>query len=45
MILILTKLFLEESKKYHRIKDNKTEITGNHELKNLVLREIETTFD
>lgn len=45
MILILTKLFLEESKKYHRIKDNKTEITGNHELKNLVLREIEKTFD
>lgn len=45
MILFLTKLFLEESKKYHRIKDNKTEIQGNHELKNLVLREIEKTFD
>lgn len=44
MILWLTKLFLAESKKYHRIKDKKKDSVGNQELKEVILKELISQF-
>ncbi|CAD8170126.1 unnamed protein product [Paramecium octaurelia] len=44
MILLLTKIFLEESKQYHKIKHNKQMINGNEELKSIILKEVERSF-